>query len=127
MLDIRPNALDHAAMLDRIAEVEQRVRKLEAECKRLRAAHGARGVGAPMDLGHTYYPPGDPIPSRGGPWEHVVGLIFTHMVDNVMVVTKFQKNTSGRKLAPGQDIEGFTVDTRLTHEVDLNDYFYVEL
>lgn len=115
------------AIVVSIAALITRVENTEAECRRLRSALGAKSFGQPMDLGHTFYPPGDAIPSRGGVNEHLIGVVYTHLVGNLLVVTRFQKNDTGSKLKPGQTIDVGVVDTRLAHDVEPNDYFYVEL
>ena len=110
-----------------LIELESRVVAIEAECRRLRLALGARTTGHPIELGHTFYPPGDPIPSRGGPNEHLVGFIYTHQLGKDFVVTRFEKNDSQRTLQPGESMSGGKVDKRLSHAVQPNDYFYLEL
>lgn len=116
-----------AEMFVELSNQAARIAAVEAECRRLRSALGAKSFGQPMDLGHTFYPPGDAIPSRGGVNEHLIGVVYTHLVGNLLVVTRFQKNDTGSKLKPGQTIDVGVVDTRLAHDVEPNDYFYVEL
>ena len=111
----------------RFDALDKKIAFLEGECNRLRCALGARTSGHPMELGHTFYPPGDPVPSRGGPNEHLVGFIYTHQLGKDFVVTRFEKNDSKRSLQPGEALMGGVVDKRLSHAVEPNDYFYIEL
>lgn len=107
--------------------LDGRTINLELECTRLRAALGAKSTGQPMELGHTFYPPGDPIPSKGGPNEHLIGYVYTHSVGKSFVVTRFLKNTTGSALKAGDGYADGHVDTRLSHPVEPNDYFYQEI
>jgi hypothetical protein len=114
-------------LLERFGALDKKIAFLEGECNRLRCALGARTSGHPMELGHTFYPPGDPVPSRGGPNEHLVGFVYTHLRDSYLVVTRFLKNLTGKIIHPGEKLPEGVVDTRLSHPVEPNDYFYAEI
>lgn len=106
-----------------------RIETLESQVRSLRAAIGAKSTGFPFDLGHTYYPPGDAIPNRGGPAENFVGQTFIHPVDGgkSFVVAQVMKNDTGIRLSPKGNYKHGIIDSRLSHDVEQNDYYWLEI
>ncbi len=109
--------------------VEARVVALEKDVASLRALYSAEvGRTLPMELGNTFFSPGDPIPSHSQT-DLLSGLVFTFRVgtQGYKFPYVFKKNLSGKTLKAGDSYEGGIVDKTLRCDCAPNNFIYLEI